>query len=433
MLSPTESAASSEFENRASEPLPHGKGVFYYPQLDGLRSLAFLLVFGSHAGTFDAQTCFPILRLPAQIYSHIVGFGWCGVDLFFVLSSFLITSLLLREESAFGEIHVAAFLARRVLRIWPLYILAVVVGLLTFPIVDPAVINGGIRPGTPLFNSYVTSNLVWSLCFVLNLGISWKMVFPPAGLMPLWSISLEEQFYLTWSIILKVVRPLAARLVVLGLILVGSVTVRSYLMGTHPETHATYYVNTFSRLDPIVIGALIAFVFSFSSSIESIAKRFGVLFFVGALAILETTMVLNPRIFEEHNPFALTSFALGWGLFLVSVLTWRPASTVFKNVFLVKFGRLTYGMYVIHAMVLNLLFNQWVKPAGIAFPSNESACIALFIGLPLTYGIAFALWHGFEKHFYKLKDRLAYVRSGFVAAQEPALVPSALLRNAGRS
>ena len=170
--------------------------VFYYPQLDGLRTFAFLLVFGSHAGGFDATLFPPVLKQLAEIYNSFVQVGWSGVDLFFVLSAFLITSLLLREERTFGNISVPKFLFRRVLRIWPMYFLAVLLGLMLFPFITEPVFTSF---GSHTYFRYAENNLAWCLTFTMNLGMSYLLTCPPANMSPLWSISLEEQFYLFWG------------------------------------------------------------------------------------------------------------------------------------------------------------------------------------------------------------------------------------------
>ena len=166
--------------------------IFYYPQLDGLRSLAFLMVYGHHAGGFVETSFPPVFKEIACVYNNVVRVGWSGVDLFLVLSAFLITSLLLREESVCNSISVSKFLFRRVLRIWPLYFLTVVVGLLTFPFICD---SGFPRFGSHSYLYYVSNNMAWFFTFTMNLGMSYFLSCPPANLTPLWSISLEEQFF----------------------------------------------------------------------------------------------------------------------------------------------------------------------------------------------------------------------------------------------
>ena len=390
--------------------------AFYYPQLDGLRTLAFLLVFASHAGGFYPDKCWTGLREVAITYNNFVQFGWCGVDLFFVLSAFLITSLLLREESLFQNINVPNFLLRRMLRIWPLYFLIFFVGMCTFPFVDPAVVNGGIRFGTKIFSSYLCANLFWGLTFTLNIGMAYGLAFPPAGLTPLWSVSLEEQFYLFWSIFLSFAKSAFSRVGLVLVLLMVTITCRSYFMGTVPHSHVPYYVCTISRLDPLIFGALIAFANQYIRSFALVSGRLGLAWFVASLVVFKWATTVNMRIFDEHNPFALTFFAFGWSLFLMSALYFEPVVKVFSNRFIAGFGRLTYGMYLVHALVLNTIFNQFVKPYGIAFPSNESALLGIFAGLPLTAGIAWLLWYGYERRFYILKDKFARVKSGFMYA-----------------
>ena len=107
----------------AKTPQPQKKAgvetTFYYPQLDGVRIFAFFVVFICHAGALSTEHLPPLLKPLATLYDKIYLCGWCSLDLFFTLSAFLITSLLLREEQAFESINVRLYLYRRILRIWP--------------------------------------------------------------------------------------------------------------------------------------------------------------------------------------------------------------------------------------------------------------------------------------------------------------------------
>jgi peptidoglycan/LPS O-acetylase OafA/YrhL len=163
---------------------------FYHPELDALRFFAFLMVFLHHA--FPHQPEFwTKLGVPSVLATALAGIGATGafgVSLFFVLSAYLITELLLREKEQVGSLDVKSFYVRRILRIWPLY----------FFFLALAVALQWVVPG---------QHMGWraGLAFSALAG-NWYIVFigfPSSVIFPLWSVSIEEQFYLTWPLVVR--------------------------------------------------------------------------------------------------------------------------------------------------------------------------------------------------------------------------------------
>ena len=185
-------------------------------------------------------------------------------------------------------------------------------------------------------------------------------------------------------------------------------------MHEYPSTHVPYYVNTFSRLDPLIFGTSIAFAIRYIPNFAAVTVRFSILCFC-ASAIVFVWASNHATLFTKHDPFALTIFDLGWAVFVLSALTFKPIVDLFSNKYLASFGRLTYGMYVIHAMVIQAIATHIVKPLGFASCSNMATLLGLLLGLPATFLLAWLLWHAYEKHFYKLKYRFSPVKSGFMA------------------
>jgi peptidoglycan/LPS O-acetylase OafA/YrhL len=220
------------------------KQSLYRPELDVLRFLAFFGVFLFHTidySTHDlVQHKVPLLL--AQTIAGAMAGGRFGVNLFFVLSSYLITDLLVRENKPFGSLDVRLFYLRRILRIWPLYYFILFLTI-SIPIFDPAHLFG----------------LKYVLPFSLLAG-NWALVAFgwPIGVaaLPLWSVSVEEQFYLLWP---PVVARLNARQIIyaaLGLILIANLT--RALMLVFSGTSSALWGNTFAHLDSIAAGILIA-------------------------------------------------------------------------------------------------------------------------------------------------------------------------------
>ncbi|MFZ1156240.1 MAG: acyltransferase [Candidatus Sulfotelmatobacter sp.] len=171
------SAATPETANDAVAK----RGRFYRPELDCLRFFAFFAVFIYHTLSSD-PTYYSARHVPfGTLMASAASAGRFGVDLFFLLSAYLITELLLRELEQFGKVDLGSFYLRRILRIWPLYFFGILIAVL-LPLVDP----GEYFP------------LKYGVAFVLMSG-NWLITFglPAQSLMmSLWSVSFEEQFAL---------------------------------------------------------------------------------------------------------------------------------------------------------------------------------------------------------------------------------------------
>ena len=216
----------------SSPKAPPGKN--YLPELDGLRFIAFLGVFLRHG-------------LPIRVTGEIVSVGavWdvgvFGVDLFFTLSAFLITRLLFAEQVVTGKISVRNFYFRRILRIWPLYFvfLALMWGLAHFAGLDPI------------------PSRYWC-AFLIFMG-NWACAvwsYPHSGIFPLWSVGVEEQFYLIWPWLVK--RLSRRRFIWMCVSLFAlSLGVKAAL-ALGGAVHPAAWCNTFGRLESIALGALLA-------------------------------------------------------------------------------------------------------------------------------------------------------------------------------
>src|SRR6266568_5670873 len=223
------------------------KERFYFPELDAIRFFLFWGVWGYHAlpRHEGAYTERHIPAALAFLITSILKAGMASLDVFFILSAFLITELLLREKEVRGVPDLKAFYIRRLLRIWPLYFFVIALaGLLS------------------LFDRSQVLGWAYALSFLL-FGGNWIMVlrgFPQASTIgPLWSVSFEEQFYLFWPLVLR--RAASKRTIcgiAIGLVMVGTLT-RLMLLLEHQRGDPIWY-NTFARLDSIACGILLAVI-----------------------------------------------------------------------------------------------------------------------------------------------------------------------------
>jgi peptidoglycan/LPS O-acetylase OafA/YrhL len=257
---------------------------FYQPELDALRFFAFLGVFIFHAapkymGFYDAAGA---PRWLSNLLISAFGAGAFGVDLFFALSAYLITSLLLRERAATGALDLRGFYLRRILRIWPLYLAFVAF----------AAIFGWIIPSQRLPLHYVAA-------YCLLAG-NWSYVFyglPASFSVPLWTISIEEQFYLAWPLAIRKATVRGMAVIAVSLLIVANAW-RVWLAITAAPVDQMEY-NTFTRLDPIAWGVLIAL---FSHKLPQLARwqRIALLCTGVSACIAEYgfTVLINPPKFS---------------------------------------------------------------------------------------------------------------------------------------
>src|SRR5215213_1162701 len=218
----------------------------YHPELDVLRFAAFLAVFMHHALPRDAGLYIRNGLSPAATQWLLTAkeAGAFGLDLFFALSAYLITELLLREHATRGSFSVSAFYIRRALRIWPLYFTFLALTVFVIPTILPRENFG---------SAYIASFAF----FVGNWVCASKGIpFSVAG--PLWSISVEEQFYIGWPLLLRFFGINRIKQLAIGMLLLALIT--RVVLVVYGVKHPAVWCNTLARLDPIALGAILAFV-----------------------------------------------------------------------------------------------------------------------------------------------------------------------------
>ena len=364
---------------------------FYHPELDVLRFFAFLMVFLHHAFPHD-PTFWTKLGVPlflARIVAGIGATGAFGVSLFFVLSSYLITELLLREKDLMGTLDIRSFYIRRILRIWPLY----------FAFLALAVALQWIVPG-----QHVTWRAgVWFSFLAGN----WFIVFhgfPSSVIFPLWSVSIEEQFYITWPAVVRKVSE-TGMLIFAGLLLVVATGARIYL-GMHHALEGDVWCNTFVQLDPIAAGILIAVLLKGEiPRLSRLARAALMLAGITALAFGSLYFgIKNDPLTTARIVLGYPSVAIGGTLLLLSVLRTRTSS---GNRVLIYLGRISYGLYVFH--VLGLLISDHTVPDQTASLFRYSLRVGL--ALAATIAMAAVSYRWLETPFLSLKQRFTHVLS----------------------
>ena len=363
------------------------KNATHIPELDGVRGIAILMVVVHHAVLYS-------VRPPTGWIPALASYGFAGVDLFFVLSGFLITGILLNAKDQPG--YFRNFYAKRALRIWPLYYLLL---LLSFGLVPLLVHRAHLAMGeAALFES--RSVLVYILLFQ---NIWYAGMAVPSMLGMTWSLAIEEQFYIVWPwLILLCDRKKLAY--ILGAVMVLSPLARLWA-GHHGVSRGVIEYSTWFRLDGLSLGGLIALYCRSSCFSLRGAKR-------SAAAALAGGIPASLWLLSGHSQAA-------WPL-LYTVLTLASAGMVTFAIWCCRtdsafgrplragwiryIGQVSYCLYLVNQPVYYALGGRLVKTYAGA--SSGAALSVMALGFVVSLGIASLSWYLFESQILKLKGRL---------------------------
>ena len=371
--------------------------------LDGVRGLAILAVLIDHSAIWITPT-----STLDRVVQAFTGSGWQGVDLFFVLSGFLITGILLDAKG--GQHYFKNFYARRVLRIFPVYYLTIaLVLLLSFvPIVEHHFPDAAteIRRVQPWYWTYTTNFLI--------VAHGWAAA--PMRSTHLWSLAVEEQFYLIWpALVLLVDRRVLTRICIGLLIACPILRIALFLSGAPVRD---LVVLTPTRLDTLAFGALLAIAARSQGGLIRWRRPLGWVASV-CILLLASTLAFRPRIANESPEIAtigLSLIAIVAGALVVFATT-TPQGTLADRFLahpaLRAVGRYSYAMYIFHFPIVGLLHARHLSPDDM--PTWLGSHIPAQIGFTalcfaISYAVAFASWHLFEQPILRLKEYFPYDR-----------------------
>lgn len=371
--------------------------AYYRPELDALRFLAFLFVFSFHRMDYVPTT---LARNP---WLYRIGMiGPYGVPVFFLLSAFLITELLFRERDRTGAVHVRAFYMRRILRIWPLYF-AAFLALTVLNRFLPGV--GSSDPLAWLAFTFFAGN--WYICHHGWIAGSFD---------PLWSISVEEQFYLAIPLLAAFAGRRIVAILSLALLIVAYIAVLLYAL--HPVAGDNgEWTNSFVQFQFFSAGTLIALILR--GGLVRLAIPLRLTGFALAVACwLAAVFDCNVPSWEPH-PTPIGALA-GWGLVLLgSVLFFLCALGMpvrFIPRWLAYLGRISYGLYIVHSFIFFLVYEQALPHLrhafpGLALPAALRNGFWTLIVLGLSIAVASLSYRYFEQPFLRLKKRFTFIAS----------------------
>lgn len=363
----------------------------FIPELDGLRGIAILLVM--------VHRFWP--RSSVGVMADAAGAGWIGVDLFFVISGFLITGILLDTKAEPG--YFKKFYARRVLRIFPLYYLFVGGVLLAFS-------------GPELYAN--AGSPIWYLVHLGNVPESLLGNDVPYWLAPVWSLAIEEQFYLTFPWLVAAVSRKRLAQILVGM-MIAAPLIRLGFMIAMPSQERIQYLFTLCRIDTIAIGCLLAIAVravDLQRHRVRIAKLAGGAF-AGAAVIAIATGLDRTTMFGRTLGYTVVALGCASAVSLVLLARDAKATLPLRWSSLRYLGKLCFGLYLLHrpadtivgALAHRIGFEHdiWLIPAKVA----------------LAVLFATISWNLIERPFLSLKSRFAskaHPAGGLEATEAPS-------------
>jgi peptidoglycan/LPS O-acetylase OafA/YrhL len=360
------------------------------PTLDGIRGLAIGLVLCHNLQLLDDPHG-PLARL----FEMGLDRGWVGVQLFFVLSGFLITGILLDTQSAPN--HFRSFFARRALRIFPVYYLTLLVVLVLLPLLG--VTHNIPPPG-------VQSQLPFWLYYA-----NWTAPFGPPQftLSHVWSLAVEEQFYWLWPLVLYRLSVRQALIACVG-VAVAALAIRLGMVAAHVNPEAMYKFS-FCRMDALTLGGAAAAAMRLPGAAQWLARWRGAVLAVAGLLLLAGLVVTRGygRVSPMTQGVGYSVLALVFCLlvalaadadvrrdhWLARALRMAPLRTL---------GKYSYGMYLFHWPLHELLGLRVLESLGIQ-RSGSVVQTLVYVGACGSVALLLAMlsYHVFESRFLRLK------------------------------
>jgi peptidoglycan/LPS O-acetylase OafA/YrhL len=364
----------------------HTQRRFYQPELDGLRFYAFLGVFVCHTLPFDGAF-YRRFHLPIPwLWGAVAKSGAAGVDLFFALSAFLITSILLREREETGGISLRRFYLRRILRIWPLYFLLIALG----------VVLAHTMPKQSLPWYYVAGYLLFAGNWV-------HAVFgrPESICSPLWTVSIEEQFYLIWPLLMKMLGRRGMIVAAIVTFLLASVSRLGFMLAG--SSGGFIYYGSISRCDSLALGILLAL---FADRLPRLTRGARLLLLAaGLMGWVVSSAWLNeqPGPVDMRMVLGRLIVSLAAGAILYACL--HSHSKLVRGDWVVRLGKISYGLYMLHLTGILIMLSLFRPVWGWQLLATKG------LGFVMTVILALASYRWVESPFLRLKDRFATVLS----------------------
>lgn len=346
----------------------------HYNELDGVRAIAVIMVMFYHFfKDVDVQQDILILLKKISL------FGKTGVSLFFVLSGFLITRILLNTKQ--DDSYFKSFYIKRVLRIFPLYYFFLVI----YYFVVPFFLNQS-------FAGF--SQQMWYWTFMQNFALTFD--WNSAGPIHYWSLSVEEHFYLFWPLIIYYCSLKNIKWVILLLCAISFI-VRFILIKNHIEES----LFTFARFDELAIGSFLAILELQNKLVKQNLKKFITVFIIFLIPLIYISLNNgNYSLLESCARYFV--LAMVYGSFVAIAIIIEPENWLKKsldNNTLKSIGKISFGLYVYHPICFDIIIN-YLRITNLA--------LTFVLSFGLAYLVSILSYHLLEKKFLKLKTQFSH-------------------------
>lgn len=358
---------------------------FRFDNLDSIRTIAFLSTFLAHAFYSESTDVLESSTFQWAVYfREIFSFG---VPIFFVLSGFLITYLMFREQEKTGKFSVRNFYVRRVLRIWPVYYLVILIGFVVFPLLRSYVLNEPMsEPASPLMYSLFLSNFNQINTTALPYGV---------GLGPTWSVSVEEQFYLIWPLFL-VLMPRKKFIGAIGFVMLASLLL-TYIFGLSSK-HTIYCMLYLS------VGSLFGYLAYYHEQLVlRITNVHPSVFLLSAIALI-VTIFLNVFYFHSFWMILLISVLIGY---VIIYQCYGERMQLKRIPFFERLGKYTYGLYLYHVICNFVIFSLFSKIFHIEETVMNVVFLRPILSLLLSVVVSYFSYKYMETYFLRWKEKFS--------------------------
>jgi len=369
----------------------------FFPNLDGLRFFCFLSVFFFHSfGSSKVDITDHVLH--KTVRQFLFKNGVLGVNFFFVLSGFLITYLLLVEKEKFKSINVLNFYKRRILRIWPLFFFCVLFGFAIFPQIK---ILFGEVPNEP-------ARLGMYLSFLSNLDIVYNSSPDSSVLAILWSVSIEEQFYLVWPLII-LLSPRKWLLPALLTLILASLAFRL----ANADSYLKMTLHTFSCFSDLVVGGVFAYLALYSERFISAIRNAPKITWIGLYVVVIVLYLFTRNIFQQQPVlYAFERLVISIAFAFVIIEQCYASHSLFKMSnypTISRLGTYTFGLYCLHP-IGGLIANKGLGLFGLNSNVYTIMFLETFVSFAISVALAVFSYRFFESPFLRMKDKFARIK-----------------------
>lgn len=356
-------------------------------EIDFLRGIAILLVLMRHQ----------------YLFQFTKNMGWIGVDLFFVLSGFLVSGLLFKEYLKYGNIKPGLFLIRRGFKIYPIYFLFYILYL------TPILIE----------HKFVWKGFLSDMFFIQNYVWGWGYAYPAS-----WSLAIEEHFYFGFAFLLwlglkknlfdikeaLISKRISRFEIIIMVIMIICFCLRIYSNVYFPNYNIKNFTMTHLRIDSLLAGVLISYLYYFRNDfLTHFFNSHKVALLILALLLISFSPMIDPLDSFYIKTFGFTFLYISFGILLVYFLIDKNINTLLNKCFsntivniISKIGFSSYSIYIIHtfvnycfAMIKNSIFDGFMNQTLIF---SSSSVVSVFLGINMTTHI--------ERYFLNIRDRL---------------------------